>query len=487
MNKKFLATSLLILMAVALQAKNLKALFSHKTFYSPEKGPYVETYLSVFGNSVEFKQLPGGKFQGAIEVSAKFSQADAIKSYDKYNLISPEVDNLTDVKFNFLDQQRILLPKGKYTLELTVKDKNTDAIPFSLKQEVNIDFDLTRTSVSEIELIESFAKATEGSSTLTKSGYDLIPQVDNFYTDDKSALNFYAEVYNTNLSNSDMVLIKYYIENSESKNIISQYSSFIKKQPTSVIPVLAKFNITDLPSGNYNIVVDVKSKDNILLATNSTFFYRHSMAKKSDEQVIINDINTSNTFADAFTDPTILAAHISSLQPIANANESTFIENQLKLSDLSYMKKFFYHFWQQRDAINPEQAWLKYKEEVEIVQANYGTRAVKGYNTDRGRIYLKYGKPNTLTESHNEPSAYPYEVWHYYKIQNHSNKKFVFYNKDLIGKNFSLLHSDYPGEVYDQQWEAKLHARNFNPANFDDKGSPDYFGKKAGENFETPR
>lgn len=487
MNKKLLATALLLVISVALQAKNLKALFSHKTFYSPEKGSYVETYLSVFGNSVEFKQIPGGKYQGAIEVSAKFSQADAIKSFDKYNLISPEIDNLTDIKFNFLDQQRISLPPGKYILELTVKDKNANAAPFSLKQDVNIDYNKTSASVSDIELVESFTKTNESASTLTKSGYDLIPQVDNFYGNDKTVLNFYAEVYNTTMAGTDMILLNYYIQNAESKNIISQFSSFVKKQPVDVIPLLAKFNISELPSGNYNVVVDVKNKDNTLIATNSTFFFRHSTAIKAEELVNINEINTTNTFADAFTDKAVLSQHISSLQPIANANESTYIENQLKLSDLSYMKKFFYHFWQQRDAVNPEQAWLNYKQDVEIVQANYGTRAVKGYNTDRGRIYLKYGKPNTLTESHNEPSAYPYEVWHYYKIQNQSNKKFVFYNKDMVGKNFSLLHSDFPGEIYDQQWEAKLHARNYNPTNFDDKGSPDYFGKKTGENFETPR
>lgn len=487
MNKKLFAVSLLLVMSLALQAKNLKALFSHKTFYSPEKGSYVETYLSVFGNSVDFKQSESGKYQGAIEVSAKFSQGESIKSFDKYNLLSPEVDNISDVKFNFLDQQRILLPAGKYTLELTVKDKNATTAPFTLKQEINLNYDATKVAVSDIELIDSFTKADETTSKLNKSGYDIVPLVDNFFSNDKSVLNFYAEVYNTTSANSEMILLNYYIQNSESKNILSKFSSFVKKQPAVVIPVLAKFNIVDLPSGNYNIVLDVKNKENVLLSTNSVFFYRHSTTKKVEEHVNINDISTSNTFADAFTDKDVLAEHISSLQPIANANESTYIENQLKLSDISYMKKFFYHFWQQRDGVNPEEAWLNYKKEVETVQANYGTRALKGYNTDRGRIYLKYGKPNTLTESHNEPSAYPYEIWHYYKIQNQSNKKFVFYNKDMIGKNFSLLHSDFPGEVYDQQWEAKLHSRNFNPANFDDKNSPDYFGKKTGENFSTPR
>ncbi|MBK7855676.1 MAG: hypothetical protein IPJ79_12955 [Bacteroidetes bacterium] len=205
MNKKLFATAILIVMTLSLQAKNLKALFSFKTFYSPEKGSYVETYLSVFGSSVEFKQAESGKYQGAIEVNAKFMQDDVIKNYDKYNLLSPEVESISDVKFNFLDQQRISLPSGKYTLELTVKDKNADTPPYVIKQEIVLQYAPSQVSVSDIELIESFNKAVEGSSKLSKSGYDLIPQVDNFFSNDKSELNFMPRFYNTTLTNSDMI------------------------------------------------------------------------------------------------------------------------------------------------------------------------------------------------------------------------------------------------------------------------------------------
>lgn len=65
---------LLMLLAVALMpslsnGQNLRALFSFKTFYSPESGPYIETYLSVNTKSVAYKPDESGKLRGAIEVA----------------------------------------------------------------------------------------------------------------------------------------------------------------------------------------------------------------------------------------------------------------------------------------------------------------------------------------------------------------------------------------------------------------------------------
>ena len=44
------------------RAGNLWAFLSYATFNSPE-GPYIETYLAVAGNSVQFVKKDNGKFQ----------------------------------------------------------------------------------------------------------------------------------------------------------------------------------------------------------------------------------------------------------------------------------------------------------------------------------------------------------------------------------------------------------------------------------------
>jgi hypothetical protein len=124
-----------------------------------------------------------------------------------------------------------------------------------------------------------------------------------------------------------------------------------------------------------------------------------------------------------------------------------------------------------------------------VTQVNqvYQTRIYLGCETDRGRIYLKYGKPDVISENRHEPSAYPYEIWQYYKIENQSNRKFVFYNPDLVTNDYILLHSNLTGEVSDPQWELKLNKRNTNTNGFDDVNQPNHLGGKADEIFRNPK
>ena len=79
----------------------------------------------------------------------------------------------------------------------------------------------------------------------------------------------------------------------------------------------------------------------------------------------------------------------------------------------------------------------------------------KGYETDRGRIYLKYGPPNTITDRPNEPSAYPYQIWHCYALQRF-NKKDSFLSSDLVSNDYVILHSTLQGEYFNNNWKTDL-------------------------------
>jgi hypothetical protein len=50
----------------------------------------------------------------------------------------------------------------------------------------------------------------------------------------------------------------------------------------------------------------------------------------------------------------------------------------------------------------------------------------------------------------------PYEIWHYYKLKNQSNRKFVFANPDLVLNDYALIHSDAIGELSNPNWRSKL-------------------------------
>ena len=474
-------------LAFSASAQSIQAVFTHCTFYSPEQGPYVETYLSVVGNSVKYALTNNGKYQAAIEVGTTYKNANGnVVHTDRYNLLSPEVTDSTKNAFNFLDQQRVQLPNGQYTLELTVLDKNRGTKPATINNAIKLEYYDNIIAISDIQLVDQFTPST-ATSMITKSGYDVVPFADNFYPPSIEKIRFYAEVYNTNkVLGENPYLLSFHIESEETKRKLDNLSGFVRQQAGAVNVMMREISIKDLPSGNYNLILEARNSQNEILATKSVFFQR-SNRLALPEGDDFSKLDVTNTFASAFKNKNELTDHILSLVPIASSIELIFIDNQLKLSELPLMQKFFYDFWLRRSPVSPESAWIAYRTEVIKVNSEFGTKITRGYATERGRVYLQYGAPNTISRNYTEPSAYPYEIWHFYKLGNQSNRKFVFYNPDLVTNDFQLLHSDALGEPFNNQWELMLQKRNTQSRDYDNEYKGDYYGNKAKENFTIPK
>jgi GWxTD domain-containing protein len=485
--KKFYILLSLLLISCGLNAKNLQAYLSYATFNSPADGPYIETYLSVVGKTVQFVKNTNGKFQATVQIMMVFKQNDIIKEFKKTDLLSPEVDDTSKIDFTFMDQQRFPLPDGDYDMEIQIVDKNKpDAVAYKSTESMTISFPKDKVCVSGIQLVESYTKATT-TNVLTKSGYDLVPFSINYYPSTMNSLTFYAEVYNTDsvLKADDKFLVNYYIESYETKKTITNYFKYKKETPKKVIVVLNEFDITDLPSGNYNLVIEIKNKENVQVAFNKMFFQRNNPAAVFNLQDIAA-LDVSNTFADKIKSLDTIKDFIKSTYPVSTQLEKIFAESNLKTADLKTLQQYFYSFWLSRDATDPATAWYKYYIEVLKVNKAYSTSIKKGYETDRGRVYLQYGPPNSLTQTISDPSAYPYEIWHYYTLSTQKNRKFVFYQPDLVTNDYELLHSDAFGEVNNPSWQMMLVKRNTTTNNPDMTKDNDYYGGKADDYFKNP-
>ena len=142
------------------------------------------------------------------------------------------------------------------------------------------------------------------------------------------------------------------------------------------------------------------------------------------------------------------------------------------------MQKYFHAFWIQTKPENPYEGWLSYKKQVYYTEKLFSTQIKHGFETDRGRVHLKYGAPNTVMDRPSEPSAYPYQIWQYYRIGQRSNVRFVFYNPDLVTNDYPLLHSEMQGELQNYRWQHDLHKRNSPNINIDDPndGNINHYG-----------
>lgn len=462
---------------------NLEVYFMYSDFYSPQ-GPYLETYLSVIGNSAVFVKNDNNKYHSEIEITMIFKQENNIITFNKYILKSPEITDTSVLKPNFIDLQRISIPNGIYKFELHIKDlHDTRAEVYKLSDIIDINFNEFETKYSGIQFIESIMPSKE-ENILTKGSYDLIPYISNYFPENISKLTFYTELYNVDKIVQGEFLIKYYIESFETGKIDEISSRFKKYSSAPIVAILGELNIEKLSSGNYYLVVEALDRENRLIQRTKFFFRRNKgFLAKNDLNDLLKKFDISNTFTGKLSDKDSMMYYVGSLRPIANTDERSFIDYRLKKSTLDEMQNFFLEFWVKRNNVDPNSLWIKYKEQVDFVDKFYSTPIRRGYETDRGRVYLQYGAPNDKYISKHEPSAYPYEIWTYYRVGNENNRKFIFYNPNIAGQDYELLHSDLTGEIKTPNWERVLQKRNNTLYNQDLKNADDSWGSRAADEY----
>ena len=474
------------------QKKSLQSFLSYTTYNVPGDEPFIENALAFDCSSVVYRQYEPGCFKATVEVQTIFKKGDKVYTFSKIALDSPLVKDTTKITGAFIDQQRFPLENGEYQMEIAVKDlNNPKQIPYKSEQTVVINYPADQPAVSDILLVESFQKATK-SSSLTKSGYDMVPRVYSFYTPSVENLTFYVELYNSDKFYKDggQYMLNYYVQSYESSVKMKDFN-FIKRMDVGPVNILLNtINIKNLPTGNYYLVVEMRDRNNNLMASNSVFFQRYNPGCEVNmEDIAAAGIN--NTFVTEFNNIDTLREYIRCLNPLCSETERDYANNLVKTTDLTTMQQFFYTFWSTRAPLNPKDSWLEYYNQVKRVNASYSTRTKKGYMTDRGYVYLRYGTPDKICEEPFEPGAYPYEIWHYYEVAGQRNKHCVFMSQDMVTNDYDLIHSDIIGEVNNPRWQMMIYSRFYGPDYtgdiIDQTEAPGAWGTRAGDLYRNPR
>jgi GWxTD domain-containing protein len=471
------------------KTKRLKSYLATTTYCAPGVSPYVENAIAFDCRSAVYKQFEPGKFKSTIEIQTIFRQNDKICAYSKIALDSPVVTDTTNLDGAFIDQQRFSLPNGEYQMEISVTDLNSgDALPTETMT-VEVDYPDNLPAISDILLFDSYTKA-EKQKACTKSGFDFLPRVYPFYGANEDKLHFYAEIYNSDkLYDEGKFLVSYYIETVESSNRMQSYS-FNKRFDVSKVNVLLNtIDIKDLPSGNYYLVVEMHDRSNTLICSNSWFFQRSNPTASFDMDDLAG-VSIANTFVSNITEIDTLRKYIRYLDPVCTEMERDYSSNLVRTDDMKTMQQFLFNFWSKRFPMNPKQGFEDYLAAVRRVNMSFKTSSYPGYRTDRGYVFLKYGQPDKIMESPNEPGAYPYEIWHYYEVGNQRNKRFVFMSKDSAANDYQLIHSDMVGEINNPRWQLEIYSRIYGQGYDQGVDQTEYekgWGSHAGDLYNNPR
>lgn len=415
---------------------------------------YAEVYLRVDAKTVQWS-IKNGKNEAAVEFLIYISNdKNDIVGYDKFILNSSNKDSIID----FIDVKRFALLSGEYTLKLEAFDFNNPDDKIELEQKILVSAPNTKVYTSDILLLGNVHQDSS-SSSLVRNGLYMEPLPYNYSSGKDDLINFYIEVYSSKQEVPTDYFMQYTImdgfkTNINSKQLLVKYK---KLSDTEVEPLVLSFPTSSIKSGDYHLLINIVDKQKNIIFSKSINFVKSNPEADIAFLDSYNE-NVENSFAQQIKAEDmdyILKAHF----PITDQSQTATLHELLTTNRIKSQRHFVYKFWKSRNPSNPELAYNGYMEVAKAVDKKFYTNVGHGFQSDRGHIFLKYGKPSNVITVETELDAPPYEIWYYNSmpLTRQTNVRFLFFNKSLSHNDFHLLHSTCLSERSNPAWETILY------------------------------
>ncbi len=447
---------LILLVFVALNfsfAKNLSIDLDFATFNYKDGKVIWELYYSFPDTMLTYNENAAG-FRGELEIDFIAEKNDKITVVDRFNVPAQYEKNPENHQNNVFGMRAYEMNPGEHQCLFKVKDKNSgDSAKLEFKVNIN-KFDERNIDISDIQLaklieLKDSAKVKYDKMFL-KNNYYVIPNPSYIIDREPYELRLYFEVYNAKKYSPDGFNITYTVYDGAKREVFkiptrkSSYSDLIVNTISQPISML--------PTGTYFVDVELSYPINepVVNITRQTKFF---LINKYVKPELITRFTESATFEKSeFSGmpPERIDSEFRQIRIIARKEEVKAYE---MLNTHRARQRFLYKFWKERDTDTNSYVNTARRDFIKAIDfANlhfrYGLND-EGWNTDRGRVLLKYGFPDQRDLHVAEGDLNAYEEWFYNDIQGGS--KFIFVDKQGFN-DFILVHSTVFGEIQDHNW-----------------------------------
>ncbi|MEZ4774851.1 MAG: GWxTD domain-containing protein [Bacteroidia bacterium] len=430
-----------------------------------------EFYFAVDGTTLVYQKDEDGLFQVSVNINwllQRIENGDSIPVMgDNYNLQFQPEERLNDTTLesrrkSLFNLQKVDLEPGMYQFQAIAFDRY--AASAQKVMAIN-EFEVKALPSGEIAFsdIKWIASEKESKGQLGRTRDDLIPLVTNDAFINQDSMVFYQEIYNTD----DVLDQKFTIRSRfwQGDNILYSYEQTQVRPPRPQRNAFKeKFDISKLKSNTYYIQVEVLNyKGQPVASYKKKFFVYNSRVETEYDNL------ASNSETDIFNDYSEeqLDYYLRTLSYISTEQEYNFAR---ALESLSQKKNFLYTFFEKRKT-NPRQKvqalWNGHLAALDYVNQQFKSSFREGWQTDRGRAFIKYGIPSDVERYPGESSIIPYEIWRYDRLGAQNNVIFIFYDSDLASNEYVLLHSNKYGEISNPRWKEQLQNKGLVPGTID--------------------
>lgn len=424
--------------------------------FNSDKGNFFDVDVFVAGRTLKQNQVDSINSVGAVKILVTFSSETKFNAIDSFLAKSKPSLDPSDIH----TAKRIFLPEGFYNIVVTVVDANKTESKAVYKTSAYLDFSERKLRQSDFLLCGNINASNAENSALRFNESVYVPIVYGVVPYSSNKLIVFNEIYNTAKFIKSKINITYAIQSSTAtqKNISVQ--EFIET-PATKISKNVLFDLTKVPSGSYRLSCKVTDSVGTVFSERETYFTRENFEEAETTIPTLTEKDIEKEFVGPMTDKE-LTYNLKALQHMIGNDDAAQFQKTITVGTLSEKKIALYTYWLKKNAALPEQAFDEFTYNIKIVEKNFGTASKAGFETDRGKIILKYGKPNDVWTVDNEFNALPYEIWIYEKVMilDQKNVRFLFFNSENKKNTYTLLHSTSKYEVSDMAWRKKLYLIN---------------------------
>ncbi|MGA7307158.1 MAG: GWxTD domain-containing protein [Rhodothermales bacterium] len=464
-----LAVALVMSQAVALygQGKEIKIDLDFASFAYDGETTLLESYLAFGAASLDFQQDSAG-FVSLLPVYLALRHATVTTLLETapppvwadsaaLSFSVPDTSVLGPGQ-HFLHLVRAIVPPGEYQMMLTIPgNEEVGRRRLVLTRDVNVpDFSsASGPQLSNIEMAASIKASSNRDDLFYRNGLLVRPNPNLLYGSGLTSLYYYLEAYNIDQAVQDSAYSVYtFISQSSIAQPVSGLQRRSQREVRSPDVLVGSFDIGALTSGSYLLNVVLLAADNRAIVEQTRKFFVYNPAVQAQQSNQNVDVAYEASIYAAMTEEEV-EEQIRYAKVIATDSERSEMDHAKGLDN---EKRVLQHFWEKRDP-NPATPLNEFREEyfsrIQYARDRYSSGHAEGWETDRGRTYLKYGMPEHVSPHHYERGSAPYEIWEYDNIPGEGKSMFVF--ADVGGFNeFELIHSDVAGEPKSLDWRAEV-------------------------------
>lgn len=459
---KTLLTLILALGSFQHATANTSPLVSDWVSFKSEKGntvvlsmlyAYPDTLLSYK------KDVDGFVAQGNIDVVI-YTAVDTIVHYSWAEQSRTDHVSLK-YKSDFAGVKHFVLKPGRYKAQVTIEDSFADS-----EEKYSATYELLVPRISGTELASSGIVLGQaiypiGSTVANNLSADfefgpvkIVPLPNAFVVGSTPSIGVLCELYQVGTYFPDGFIVEYAVTNTYGDEVLEFE---VERFPygDSYIESM-NLALDTLPSGSYTVSLNI----------------RDLVGSSSESLELVKNFDLVNTGDEVGSIPIV---RVSIEEEFAKSPFYVFGEERCdkefmylggrltegqrnlynSLTEVRGKQRYLFSYWMHRDPnsnTRENEAREEFFELVGYAKQHFSSSIhPDGWNSDRGRVLLKYGMPEQRERHIIDVDKRPYEEWFYQQLPGQGPAEFVFV--DVSGHSqFILVHSSAKGEVVDPNW-----------------------------------